>query len=98
MDFLRMEPSNLQAGEPKRMVFQAGAAVVTAVAGNNCSVAVPFVQRGTAQIEAEMWYPSPSPALSAITSNQIPTIKESGLISHIPCGAFVVPAGLVQIL
>jgi len=51
-DFLRIKLENQLGLKFKRMPFQGGAAAVTAVAGGNCDVAVPFVSEALAQIQA----------------------------------------------
>ena len=80
----------------KRMVFQGGTAAVTAVAGGNCDVAVPFVSEALTQIQAGNVIPI------AITSEErfellpdVPTVKESGLdFTHTMWRGLVGPAGL----
>lgn len=95
-DFLRMNFEDAAGVEFKRMVFQGGAAAVTAVAGNNCSVAVPFVSEALAQVEAGNVIPI---AISGnnryVLADQIPTIRESGFdFEHTMWRAIVGPAGL----
>ncbi len=95
-DFLRMSLEENADVTFKRMVFQGGAAAITAVAGGNCTVAVPFVSEALAQIEAGNVVPI------AISSNSrfeltpsIPTVKESGYdFEHTMWRAIVGPAGL----
>lgn len=95
-DFLRLSLESKTGVSFKRMVFQSGAAAVTAVAGNNCDVAVPFVSEALAQIQAGNVVPL------AISSEkrfeltpEIPTIKEAGLdFTHTMWRALVGPAGL----
>lgn len=95
-DFLRMSLEEKAGVTFKRMVFQGGAAAITAVAGGNCTVAVPFVSEALAQIEAGNVVPI------AISSNSrfeltpsIPTVKESGYdFEHTMWRALVGPAGL----
>jgi tripartite-type tricarboxylate transporter receptor subunit TctC len=95
-DFLRMNLENVAGVEYKRMVFQGGAAAVTAVAGNNCSVAVPFVSEALAQIEAGNVVPiAISSANRSDLASSIPTIKESGFdFEHTMWRALVGLAGL----
>lgn len=95
-DFLRMSLEDAADIEFKRMVFQGGAAAVTAVAGNNCSVAVPFVSEALAQIEAGNVVPIAISSSSRYElADQIPTIKESGFdFEHTMWRALVGPKGL----
>jgi tripartite-type tricarboxylate transporter receptor subunit TctC len=95
-DFLRMSLEDAADIEFKRMVFQGGAAAVTAVAGNNCSVAVPFVSESLAQIEAGNVVPIAISSSSRYElADQIPTIKESGFdFEHTMWRALVGPKGL----
>ncbi|MDT4762991.1 tripartite tricarboxylate transporter substrate binding protein [Sphaerochaeta sp. PS] len=95
-DFLRMSLEEKAGVTFKRMVFQSGAAAITAVAGGNCTVAVPFVSEALAQIEAGNVVPI---AISSATrfelTPSIPTIKESGYdFEHTMWRALVGPAGL----
>ena len=95
-DFLRISLEEATGVKFKRMVFQGGTAAVTAVAGGNCDVAVPFVSEALAQIQAGNVIPI------AITSEErfellpdVPTCKESGLdFVHTMWRGFVGPAGL----
>ncbi len=95
-DFLRISLEEMTGVKFKRMVFQGGTAAVTAVAGGNCMVAVPFVSEALAQIQAGNVIPI------AITSEErfellpdVPTCKESGLdFVHTMWRGFVGPAGL----
>ena len=95
-DFLRMNLENEAGIEFKRMVFQGGAAAVTAVAGENCTVAVPFVSEALAQIEAGNVVPLAISSKNRYQlADQIPTIMESGLdFTHTMWRAIVGPAGL----
>lgn len=95
-DFLRMNLENEAGIEFKRMVFQGGAAAVTAVAGENCTVAVPFVSEALAQIEAGNVVPIAISSKNRYQlADQIPTIMESGLdFTHTMWRAIVGPAGL----
>lgn len=95
-DFLRMNLESAAGVTFKRMVFQGGAAAVTAVAGNNCAIAVPFVSEALAQIEAGNVVPiAISSSERYALANQIPTIKESGFdFEHTMWRAIVGPAGL----
>ena len=95
-DFLRMSLEDAAGVEFRRMVFQGGAAAVTAVAGNNTSVAVPFVSEALAQIEAGNVVPiAISSAERYEGADYIPTIKESGFdFTHTMWRALVGPSGL----
>ena len=95
-DFLRMNLENEAGIDFKRMVFQGGAAAVTAVAGENCTVAVPFVSEALAQIEAGNVVPLAISSKNRYQlADQIPTIMESGLdFTHTMWRAIVGPAGL----
>lgn len=95
-DFLRMSLEDAAGVQFKRMVFQGGAAAVTAVAGNNCDIAVPFVSEALAQIEAGNVVPiAISSAERYDGTPSIPTVKESGYdFTHTMWRAIVGPAGL----
>ena len=95
-DFLRVSLEQMTGVTFNRMVFQGGTAAVTAVAGGNCDVAVPFVSEALSQIQAGNVIPI------AITSEErfellpdVPTAKESGLdFTHTMWRGLVGPAGL----
>jgi len=97
-DFLRLKLEAQSGVKFKRMVFQSGAAAVTAVAGGNCDIGVPFVSEALAQIQAGNVVPI------AISSDKrfeltpdIPTMKETGFnFEHTMWRAIVGPAGIPQ--
>ena len=97
-DFLRIKLENQLGLKFKRMPFQGGAAAVTAVAGGNCDVAVPFVSEALAQIQAG------NVIALAISSDKrntivpsIPTMREQGLdFSHAMWRALVGPANIPE--
>ncbi len=95
-DFLRMSLEESAGITFKRMVFQGGAAAITAVAGGNCTVAVPFVSEALAQIEAGNVVPIAISSSSRFElTPSIPTVKESGYdFEHTMWRALVGPAGL----
>ncbi|MGI5174358.1 tripartite tricarboxylate transporter substrate binding protein [Treponema sp. OMZ 840] len=97
-DFLRIKLENQLGIKFRRMPFQGGAAAVTAVAGGNCDVAVPFVSEALAQIQAGNVIPI---AISSDKRNNmvpnIPTMKEQGLdFSHAMWRALVGPADIPE--
>lgn len=93
-DFLRLTLEDELSTKFKRVVYQGGAAAVTAVASGDCDIAVPFVSEAIAQIDAGNIVPI------AITSDErfelvsdIPTITEQGIdYSHTMWRAIVAPA------
>ncbi|MCH3918270.1 MAG: tripartite tricarboxylate transporter substrate binding protein [Spirochaetia bacterium] len=95
-DFLRLSLEEATGISFKRMVFQSGALAVTAVAGGNCMVAVPFVSEALAQIEAGNVIPlAVSSAKRIDVAPQIPTIKECGVdYTHTMWRGIIAPAGL----
>lgn len=95
-DFLRANLESEAGIKFKRMVFQGGAAAVTAVAGGNCDVAVPFVSEALAQIEAGNIVPIAITSAERFESTpDIPTVIESGFnFTHTMWRAIVGPAGL----
>lgn len=97
-DFLRANLESEAGVKFKRMVFQGGSAAVTAVAGNNCDVAVPFVSEALAQIEAGNIVPiAITSAERFVSTPDIPTVMEAGFnFTHTMWRAIVGPAGLPQ--
>lgn len=95
-DFLRANLEKMADVKFKRMVFQGGAAAVTAVAGGNCDVAVPFVSEALAQIEAGNVVPIAITSRDRFSSTpSIPTVIESGFdFTHTMWRAIVGPKGL----
>ena len=97
-DFLRQKFEDATGTEFLRMVFQTGTAAVTAVAGGNCDVGVPFVSEAVAQIEAGNIVPI------AISSEErsplfpdVPTLKECGIdVVHEMWRSINGPAGLPE--
>jgi tripartite-type tricarboxylate transporter receptor subunit TctC len=97
-DFLRLKLESQAGIKFKRMVFQSGALAVTAVAGDNCDVGVPFVSEALAQIQAGNIVPLAISSDSRFElTPDIPTIKESGFnFEHTMWRAIVGPAGIPE--
>ena len=95
-DFLRQKIEDETGVSFRRMVFQSGTSAVTAVAGGNCDVAVPFVSEAIAQIEAGTVIPI---AISSEERSElfpdVPTLTECGIdIVHEMWRSINGPAGL----